>query len=172
MGSNPDSGVDFITLKNTQQMTDLASSTMPDKNRLRATLQFPASLQLVEEDVQYLHIIYYKWDRHESISSSQNIHIDYVDAVSEMEKLDWTFAHNHIGFINKRKSITIQFVKLDSNKWYVEELISSGITWDGFVWYAETDSGHLYDMLWRFYHEEPFAMAVTGWKTKQVRSDK
>lgn len=169
MGTNPDSGVDSITLSdNPSQMLEFMNSGMLDKNKLKTIMQNPVTIQSVTEDVKYLHIIYYKWDRHESISSSQNMHIDYVNAISEMENLDWTFVYNHIGFVNKRKAITIQFVKLDSEKWYVEELINSGVTWDGYVWYAETDNSHLYDLLWWFYHEEPFAMAVPGWKVKRV----
>jgi hypothetical protein len=172
VGSNSDIGVGFVKLsENSSQALDFASNGILAKNRLMQA-QVPIPIQSVAEDVTYLNIIYYKWDSHESVSSDQNVSIDYVRAISEMEKLDWTFTHNHIGFTNKRKWITIQFVKLGSDKWYVEELINSGVKWDGYLWYAETDSKHLYDMLWRFYHEEPFAMAVPGWKTKQVKSEK
>ena len=90
-------------------------------------------------------------------------------SVSEMDKLDHTFDSNHIGFINRRKSITIQFIKNGQDSWYVEEVIHPGINWEGYVWYSNTDNAHLYDMVWRFYHEEPFAMAVPGWKVKQVK---
>lgn len=168
-----DSGMNLIKMNaSVAQSLDFAKTLTLDKNKLGSEIQAPMTQQLTDQDVEYLHIIYFKWDRHESVSSNQNISIDYVTAISEMEKLDWTFEHNHIGFTNKRKLITIQFVKLDSGKWYVEELINSGITWDGYLWYAETDNKHLYDMLWRFYHEEPFAEAVSGWKTKQVRREK
>lgn len=172
MGPNSDSRVGVIKLNSSpSQALDLSNPMMLEKIRLREA-QFQPILQSSVQDVEYLHIIYYKWDRRESISSDQNVSIDYVTAISEMEKLDWTFKHNHIGFVNKRKSITIQFVKLDVDKWYVEELINPRIPWDGYVWYAKADNSHLYDMLWRFYHEEPFAQAVPGWQVKQTRSGK
>jgi hypothetical protein len=168
---NSNSTISFVKM-NTSQSFDFAKTVTFDKTSIGSEIPIPLTLQSVAQDVEYLHIIYFKWDRHESVSSNQNVSIDYVTAISEMEKLDWTFTQNHIGFTNKRKWITLQFVKLDTDKWYVEELINSGVTWDGYLWYAETDSKHLYDMLWRFYHEEPFAMAVPGWKTKNVNREK
>ena len=113
MGSDTNFGVDSIKLSgNSSQTLGFASNKILDKNRLK-TIPVSVPLQSVAEDVTYLNIIYYKWDRHESVSSDQNTHIDYVTAISEMEKLDWTFTHNNIGFTNKRKWITIQFVKLE-----------------------------------------------------------
>ena len=138
------------------------------QQKLHPTSIFPQILQSAQ-DVEYLSIIYFKWDRNDTVSSNQNISIDYITAISEMEKLDWTFVHNHIGFTNKKKWITIQFIKRAPNKWYVEELINSAATWDGYLWWVETDTVHLQDMLWRFYHEEPFAQTILGWQLKQVR---
>ena len=151
-----------------RQLLQIPGNTVLAKSGLDQGLSFPQKLDMAL-DVKHLHIVYYKWDRCDSVSSDQNISIDYTEAVSEMDKLDHTFDSNHIGFINRRKSITIQFIKNGQDSWYVEEVIHPGVNWEGYVWYSNTDNAHLYDMVWRFYHEEPFAMAVPGWKVKQVK---
>jgi len=123
--------------------------------------------QALRDDVKYQDITYYKWDRHESICSKQNVQIDIDKALSEMENLDWTFSHNHIGFKNRHTNETIQFIKLDSSKWYVENLIDPG-KWNGYLWYSESNSEHMYEMTRLFFEEVPWAH-VLHWKLKRIR---
>ena len=57
--------------------------------------------QDMKQDIKYQNIIYYKYDGHESITSKDNIKIDFSKAVIEMEKIDWNVEYHHIGFVNK-----------------------------------------------------------------------
>lgn len=125
--------------------------------------------QAMRVDAKYQDIIYYKWDRHESVHSSQNKKISYHQAVSEMEKLDWEFVHNHFGLVNKHTNETIQFVRLGKDRWYVENLIEPGTKWNGYLWYSQADSKSLYEMVRLFLEEIPWSH-ILQWKLKRVKS--
>lgn len=170
MGTNSDFRVDFIIMNQSKLSVIVKNPTnfvKHNQSKLE-TLYIPKIRFDTATDLKYLDIIYYKWNRHESVSSNQRIHIDYDKAVSEMEKLDWTFVHNHIGFVNELTNQTIQAVKLEANKWYVEELINLGPDWEGYAWYSETTSSNFYYVVWLFYQEKPFAQ-ILQWKLKRVR---
>ena len=49
-------------------------------------------------DVKFQNIIYYYWDGKKTVTQNQQVRIDFLGAVSEMEKLDYTFEKNFIGF--------------------------------------------------------------------------
>ena len=51
-------------------------------------------------DAKFQNIIYYYWDGKKSVTQKQQVRIDFLGAVSEMEKLDHTFEKNFIGFQN------------------------------------------------------------------------
>jgi len=42
-------------------------------------------------DVKFQNIIYYYWDGKKSVTQKQQVRIDFLGAVSEMEKLDHTW---------------------------------------------------------------------------------
>ena len=140
-----------------------------------ANLEFQAfdSIGISEDtqtDVKYQDIIYYKWDRDETISSDQEKRIDYQKAVSEMEKLDWNFAHNHIGFINRLTNVTIQFVRLEKNKWYAENIIRRQGKWTGYVWHCNADNKTITSMIRLFFEEDPKWFDSLSWKFKRVHA--
>lgn len=124
----------------------------------------------MQTDVKYQDIIYYKWDRKEAISSDHEKRIDYQKAASEMEKLDWSFVHNHIGFVNKRKAITIQFVRLGENKWYAENIIMQQGRWTGCVWHCNADNKTITHMTRLFFEEDPKWFDSLSWKFKRVQA--
>ena len=45
-------------------------------------------------DVKFQNIIYYYWDGKKTVTQNQQVQIDFLGAVSEMEKLDHTFEKN------------------------------------------------------------------------------
>ena len=47
-------------------------------------------------DVKFQNIIYYYWDGKKSVDQNQQVKIDFLGAVSEMEKLDYKFEKNFI----------------------------------------------------------------------------
>jgi hypothetical protein len=123
---------------------------------------------LPSHDVKYQDITYYKWDRNESVCSKDHIHADFLKAMAEMEKLDWTFSHNHIGFVNNRTGGCVQFVRLAEDLWYAENLINHGKNWDGYFWKTEADSNKVSDMMRLFFEEVPW-FGMLNWKLGRSR---
>jgi len=117
----------------------------------------------VAHDVKYQDIIYYKWDRNETVPSKDHVHIDFLKAMSEMENLDWTFQNNHIGFVNNRTNECVQFIRLEENLWYVENLINHGKGWEGYFWKSEADNKTVSAMM-RLFFEEMRWFGILNWK--------
>jgi len=124
--------------------------------------------ELVTHDVKYQNITYYKWDRNESVCSKDHIHIDFLKAMAEMEKLDWTFPYNHIGFVNNRTGQCVPFVRLAEDLWYAENLINHGKNWAGYLWKTEADSKKVSDMM-RLFFEEVQWFGMLNWKLGRSR---
>ena len=122
----------------------------------------------VVHDLKHQDITYYKWDRDESVCSQDHIHIDFLKAMSEMEKLDWTFPSNHIGFVNNRTNECVQFVRLAENLWYAENLINRGHDWDGYFWKSEADNKTVSAMM-RLFFEEMRWFGILSWKLRRTR---
>jgi hypothetical protein len=121
------------------------------------------------DTTRYQNITYHKCNRNESVSSSDRVYIDFIGAVSEMENLDWTFVHNHSGFVNRNTDQHIQFVRLDRNTWYAENLINEGGKWIGCVWYCEADNKAILDTIRLFFEEDPRWFDSLSWKFKRVQ---
>jgi len=115
------------------------------------------------QNTKYQDIIYFKYNRDEIVKSRDNIHIDFLKAMSEMEKLDWTFSPNFIGFKDKRKNEMVQFIRLGHNKWYADIPINSGKNWDGYVWGACSDNKTISEILRLFFEEMPW-FGMLDWK--------
>ena len=118
------------------------------------------------QNTKYQNIIYYKYDRDELVESANNIHIDFFKAMSEMEKLDWVFQQNYIGFENKRKHELVQFIRQDKNRWYAEIPMNYGINWDGYCWIAYSDNETVSNMMKLFFEEMPW-FGMLDWKMRR-----
>jgi len=123
---------------------------------------------LSSHDVKYQDITYYKWDRNESVCSKNHTHIDFLKAMAEMEKLDWTFSQNHIGFVNNRTGECVQFVRLAEDLWYAENLINHGKSWEGYFWKTEADSKKVAAVMRLFFEEMPW-FGMLNWKIGRSR---
>ena len=120
------------------------------------------------QNTKYQDIIYYKYDRNELVESTNNIHIDFFKAMSEMEKLDWTFSPNYIGFENKKKDELVQFIRLEQNRWYADIPINSGVNWDGYFWGTRSDNKTISDMM-RLFFEETLWFGILNWKMNRYQ---
>jgi len=120
------------------------------------------------QNTKYQDIIYYKYDRNELVESTNNIHIDFFKAMSEMEKLDWTFSPNYIGFENKKKDELVQFIRLEQNRWYADIPINSGVNWNGYFWGTCSDNKTISDML-RLFFEETLWFGILNWKMNRYQ---
>ena len=119
-------------------------------------------------DVKYQDIIYYMHNLDKTVESKNEIHIDFLKAMSEMNDLDWKYEKNYIGFVNQRTKQTLQFIRVEEDKWYAEVLIGSGKDWDGYVWHCYSDSKPILDMM-RLFFEEVTWFEMLPWKMTRIK---
>ncbi len=124
--------------------------------------------QEIESDVKYQDITYHMYDKSKTVDSKDHIHIDFLKAMSEMSGLDWNYEKNYIGFINKRTTETVQFIRQGQDKWYAEVLIHSGKNWDGYTWSCYSESRPISDMM-RLFFEETSWMGTLSWKMRRFK---
>jgi len=124
--------------------------------------------QNMMSDTKYQDIIYHMHNIDKTVESKEKIHIDFLKAMNEMEKIDWKYVRNYIGFTNERTEECIQFVRVEKDKWYAEALIGHGKDWKGYVWYNYSNSKTLVNML-RLFFEEVSWFGMLSWKLKRLR---
>ena len=61
------------------------------KGLIQTQIQSDSQKLETETDVKFQNIIYYYWDGKKTVKQNQQVRIDFLGAVSEMEKLDYTF---------------------------------------------------------------------------------
>jgi hypothetical protein len=108
-------------------------------------------------------IIYYKDNSDEFISGLEFRSIDFISAMSEMEKMDWTYPKNSIGF-SKTGDSAVLFRRKSSTKWSAQVPIFEEDEWTGFYWIAYSDSNTVSDMLRLFFENMPW-FGMLSWKT-------
>ena len=128
----------------------------PSKLKIIETNTQDQSLNLkndqdMKQNIKYQDIIYYKYDGHESITSKDNIKIDFSKAVIEMEKIDWNVEYHHIGFVNKRTNSCLQFVRLDKDEWHADVPIQDERGWIGYIWNCDANTKNVISTLKLFF---------------------
>ena len=93
--------------------------------------------------------------------------IDFLGAVSEMEKLDHTFERNFIGFQNCSTGEYVQFVRLGNDSWYADVPIKDCNNWEGYLWAGYGNTKSITDMLKLFFEEIPWFDAIP-WKMRRI----
>jgi len=142
----------------------------PNQIVLQAAITDESTKQDTVPDVKYQDIIYYMRNTDKTVQPKDHINIDFFKAMSEMEKLDWTFLPNYIGFENMRKNEMVQFIRLGRNEWYADIPINSGKNWDGYCWASYSDNKTTSEMLRLFFEEDPW-FGMLSWKMRKVRSE-
>ena len=117
-------------------------------------------------DTKYQNITYYKQNGSEVIGHGKWVSIDFLKAMSEMEKLDWN-KDNHIGFDNHNTHENVQFIRKRKNNWYADVPIDDGVNWDGYCWGAYSDNKTISNMM-RLYFEEVEWFGILEWKMRRV----
>ncbi len=120
-------------------------------------------------DTKYQDITYYKQNSSEIIGHAKLVSIDFLKAMSEMEKLDWN-TFNHIGFKNHTTEELVQFIRKEENKWYADVPIDNGANWDGYCWGAYSDNKTISNMM-RLFFEEVEWFGMLEWKMRRVTRD-
>jgi len=118
-------------------------------------------------DTKYQDITYFKQNGNEIVDSDDFIHIDFLNAMSEMENLYWNL-FNHIGFRNHKTNDFVQFIRQGPNKWYVDVPINDGKNWEGYCWSAYGDNKTISNML-RLYFEEVKWFGMLSWKMRRFQ---
>jgi len=125
--------------------------------------------QTTIQDVKYQDITYYMDNIDKTVKSNDQIHIDFFKAMSEMEKLEYTFLPNYIGFVNHKNGGIVQFIRQGKDKWYCEIPINHGKKWDGYCWAAYSDSKTVTNML-RLFFEEVSWSGMLSWKMRRYHA--
>jgi len=135
-----------------------------DKLKIIANISEEEYLHEQEEiiDTKYQSITYYKQNGSEVIGHDKWVPIDFLKAMSEMEKLDWN-KFNHIGFVNKKTHENVQFIRKGKNNWYADVPIDDGVNWDGYCWVAYSDNKSISNMM-RLFFEEVEWFGMLSWK--------
>jgi len=120
-------------------------------------------------DTKYQDITYYKQNGSEIIIHDKWVSIDFLKAMSEMEKLDWN-KFNHIGFVNHNIRETVQFIRKEENYWYADVLINVGVNWAGYVWSAYSDNKTISNMM-RLFFEEVEWFRILKWKMRRIKQN-
>ena len=105
-----------------------------------------------DQSIRYQDIVYYKADGKIKV---KDVPIGFIDAVKEMETLP-SDGDAFIGFINRRTRELVQFLRNDTDAWYVDVPIDSGKEWDGYYWGVRTDTKGAIDLLRLFFEEAPW----------------
>ena len=128
-------------------------------------LEYYKSNQRQIQDTKYQHIVYFKQNGNEIVDSKKLIPIDFMKAMSEMEKLNWNW-FNHIGFRNHKTNDFVQFIRQGENKWYADVPIDDGVNWDGYCWTAYGDNDTISNMM-RLFFEEVDWFGMLRWKMRR-----
>ena len=100
------------------------------------------------------------------VDQNQQVKIDFLGAVSEMEKLDYKFEKNFIGFQNCSSGEYVQFVRLGNDSWYADAPIKDQQNWDGYLWAGYGDTKSITSMLKLFFEEVPWFDSIS-WKMRR-----
>jgi len=125
--------------------------------------------QTTIQDVKYQDITYYKDDGRVAINPQENVPIDFLKAMNEMEKLDWRYEYNFVGFENQKNRSIVQFIRQGKDKWYCEIPIRVNGKWDGYCWAAYSDSKTVTNML-RLFFEEVSWSGMLSWKMRRYHA--
>ena len=115
-------------------------------------------------DVRYQDITYYMCDRNKTVKSES---VDFFKAISEMEKIDWEYTPNYIGFTNNTTKENVQLVREEQDKWYAEILIKHDDEWKGYVWCCHSEFKAIENMLKLFFEETAWSETLS-WKLKRI----
>lgn len=121
-------------------------------------------IQKTHSDVRFQDIIYYMHDRNKTV---ENKVIDLFKAICEMQKLDWRYSPNYIGFTNNNTQENVQFCRTEQDKWYAEILIRPNGKWNGYVWCCYSEFKTIGNMLELFFEEAPWSQTLS-WKLKRI----
>ena len=117
-------------------------------------------------DVKFQNIIYYYWDGKKSVKQNQHVQIDFLGAVNKMDKLDYRFESNFIGFQNCSTGQYLQFIRLGSDSWYADVPIKDQHDWKGYFWAGYGNTKSITDMLKLFFQEVPWFDSIS-WKMRR-----
>ena len=137
------------------------------KRLIQTQIQLDSQKLEIATDVKFQNIIYYYWDGKKTVKQNQQVQIDFLDAVSEMEKLDHTFEKNFIGFQNCFTGEYVQLVRLGYDSWYADVPIKDRGNWEGYLWAGYGNTKLITDMLKLFFEEEPWFDSLS-WKMRRI----
>tara|TARA_Y100000590_G_C15744769_1_gene1021546 strand:- start:7294 stop:7770 length:477 start_codon:yes stop_codon:yes gene_type:complete len=122
------------------------------------------------EKIKFQNIKYYKDNGVDpSIDPHNAVLIDFFKAKNEIKKVDWNYKTNFIGFSNDDTFEILQMVRLEENKWYVENLIGSGSKWEGYVWFCQINTSEVLRLVGLFFEESQWFRSQ-NWTLKRIKT--
>ena len=103
-------------------------------------------------DTKYQDIVYWKGGRFEKVSGLALTQIDLQKALHEIERLLWEHRES-IGFTNGRNKDAIDFTRVGEDRWHVNVPIFTRAKWDGYYWWAVSDTKYTLDITRLFFEE-------------------
>ncbi len=140
----------------------------PNQILVQKIKSFELSKQDTISDVKYQDITYHMDNRDKTVYGKEHAQIDFLNAMNELENLDWNYENNYITFVNNKTEECVQFLRKSKNNWYAEVPINDGPNWDGYTWSCDIESKPIMDML-RLYFEEVPWFGMLSWKMRRFK---
>ena len=125
-----------------------------------------------DEKIKYQKIRYYRDNGFDPVINPENSElIDYFKAKNEIEKIDWMYMKNFIGFENHDTDEVVQMAKLKEDEWYVENLIGGGtsaVNWEGHIWFCQISTDDVLNLVHLFFEESHWFRAQ-NWTLKKIK---
>ena len=137
------------------------------KRLIQTQIQSDSQKLETTTDVKFQNIIYYYWDGKKTVTQNQQVRIDFLGAVSEMEKLDYTFEKNFIGVQYCSTGEYVQLVRLGKDSWYADVPIKDRNNWEGYLWAGYGNTKSITDMLKLFFEEVSWFDSIP-WKMRRI----
>ena len=116
-------------------------------------------------DVSHPRFTCYRNNGHHSVSGKP---VDFLKSIDELMGLDCNYKSNYLGIENHNTGKTIQFCRLEKDKWYVEVLLKVKGKWTGYVIWCYSDYEQIEFMLDLFFLELGWD-DVMIWEFKEVK---
>ncbi len=108
--------------------------------------------QMQKTDAKYQNITYWKYGKFETVHPLSFTPIDQQKALHETEKILWKY-EEAIGFTNGQNKDAIHFKRTEEDRWHVTVPIFTREAWDGYFWWAVSDTRTVLDMIKLFFEE-------------------
>ncbi len=92
-------------------------------------------------------------NRNKNVSYVDQVSIDYIEAVKELNDLDWTYKNNGISFFNLKNGDNVFCNRQGENKWFVLTRVMKDGVYTGYQWASYPDHESLINTIRLFFED-------------------